>query len=53
MSQAFTFEFDNDDVEDDSDNLLKEPATDVREDSAVQMNPHLEVPKLHRLQEMV
>lgn len=53
MSQAFTFEFDNDDVEDDSDNLLKEPVTHVREDSAVQVNPHLEEPKLHCLQEMV
>lgn len=55
MSHTFTFGFDadDDDVEEDAHNLLNESQIDVRGDSAKQVNPHLEEPKLHALQEMV
>lgn len=63
MSHAFTFGFDDNgngndndndnDVEEVAHNLLNESQIDIREDSARQMNPNLEEPRLHALQEMV
>lgn len=63
MSQAFTFGFDShshsdsdgdgDGVEQDGRNFLNESQRDIREDSAMQMNPHSEEPKSHSLLEMV
>lgn len=61
MSQAFTFGFDShshsdgdgDGVGQDGRNFLNESQRDIREDSAMQMNPHSEELKSHSLLEMV
>lgn len=51
MSQGFTFDFDN--VEEDDHSLVHETQGDIREDSAMQINPDVKEPKLHSIQEMV
>lgn len=53
MSRAFTFGFHNNGVEEDGHHSLSESQTDIRENSAMPVNPHLEAPKVHSLQDMV
>lgn len=53
MSQAFTFGFDNNGVEEDGHNPLSESQTGIGGNSTMPVNPHLEAPKVHSLQDMV